>query len=247
MVLLAILLIGAGLACLAFVAYSFARTRPAHYAASTPAAPAPAPAPAAPAPAPAPAAAFQPAAPPAAAPRPRVPQSEPPAEPESPVTGAAAENEPKHRPELEQLRERLSGLKRVDPDALNETLRVYERTERAPEPAPQLVVAGTLYLDHGRRLPGQLGRHDQEIPARLFSELRRVGNGTLILERSNFVIHSGNASYSYSAGDMDQILFQSGGLALVPIHADRAIPVFLTRQVEQVKAYIKKNARIRSL
>ncbi|MEQ9365477.1 MAG: hypothetical protein RIF32_14620 [Leptospirales bacterium] len=151
------------------------------------------------------------------------------------------------RQELNFLRDRLTGLQRIDPDSLNESLRVFEKTEReTPEPAPQLVVTGVLYLDHGRKIPGQLGRRG-EIPTRIFSELRRVGNGTLILENSSFLIHSGNTSYSYSAGDMDQILFQGGGLALVPIHPDRPIPVFLTAEAASVKAYIKKNARIRAL
>ena len=145
------------------------------------------------------------------------------------------------------MRDRLTGLQRIDPDSLNEALRVFEKTERTtPESTPQLVVTGILYLDHGRRIPGQLGRSG-EIPARVFAELRRIGNGTLILENSSFLIHCGNASYSYSTGDMDQILFQGSGLALVPIHPDRPIPVFLTRDVARVKAYIKKNARIRAL
>ena len=77
------------------------------------------------------------------------------------------------------------------------------------------------------RFPRTIGRRG-EIPTRIFSELRRVGNGTLILEGSSFLIHCGNTSYSYSAGDMDQILFQGSGLALVPIHPDRPIPLFLT-------------------
>lgn len=164
-----------------------------------------------------------------------------------PAQPAASGLDPRDRNELNFLRDRLSGLQRIDPDSLNESLRVFEKTEReTPEPAPQLVVTGMLYLDHGRKIPAQLGRRG-EIPTRVFSELRRVGNGTLILENSSFLIHCGNTSYSYSAGDLDQILFQGSGLALVPIHPDRPIPLFLTAQVDSVKAYIKKNARIRAL
>jgi hypothetical protein len=149
--------------------------------------------------------------------------------------------------QLSELRARLSGWKRIDSDSLNESLRVYENLERQkPAPAPQLVVTGVLYLDHDRQIPTEVGRRG-EIPPRVFANLRRIGNGTLILENSSFLIHSGNASYSYSAGDMDQILFQGGGLALVPIHPDRPVSLFLTKDVDQVKAYIKKNARIRAL
>ncbi len=147
---------------------------------------------------------------------------------------------------LEELRRRLTTFQRIDTESLNDRLRIFEKTEHhEPEPE-QLIVPGTLYLDHGRKIPDQLGRGG-DLPARLFSELRRIGKGTMILESGRFQIHSGNASYSYSAGDLDQIVFQPGGLALVPIPADRAIPVFLTPRVDEIKAHIKKNARIRAV
>lgn len=162
-----------------------------------------------------------------------------------------AEHETKRRrrekhADLEELRRRLTTFKRIDTESLNDRLRIFEKTEHhEPEPE-QLIVPGTLYLDHGRKIPDQLGRGG-DLPARLFSELRRIGKGTMILESGRFLIHSGNASYSYSAGDLDQIVFQPGGLALVPIPSDRAIPVFLTPRVDEIKAHIKKNARIRAV
>lgn len=256
--LLAILLICAGLGCLGYVAFSLLQNRPAAPAASAPVAYAPPPDPR---PTAAPAATAPLAGSGALADQ---PAPAPSFEPEPAPAGRNADA--RTHEELSELRSRLqqidptrSGsapraprprsehLRRIDPDALNETLRVYEQSERRqPEPAPQLIVSGMLYLDHARRIPTQLDRRG-EIPTRIFSGLRRIGTGTLILEDTSFLIHCGNASYAFSAGDLDQILFQSSGVALVPIHPDRPIPVFLTREVERVKHCIKKNARIRAL
>ncbi len=254
--LLAILLICAGLGCLGYVAFTLLQNRPVAPAPaaspmtySPPRAPQPAPAAYSPPPAaqPAPAPAYQPA-----------PAPEPEFAPRAPEPAARTHEELSElRSRLQQIAPTRPGtaprprssdhLRRIDPDALNETLRVYEKTEqRQPEPAPQLIVSGMLYLDHARRIPAQLDRRG-EIPTRIFSGLRRIGTGTLILEDTSFLIHCGNASYAFSAGDLDQILFQSSGVALVPIHPDRPIPLFLTREVERVKHYIKRNARIRAL
>ncbi|MCB1324738.1 MAG: hypothetical protein H7A21_19085 [Spirochaetales bacterium] len=137
-------------------------------------------------------------------------------------------------------------LTRIDTDLLAETLKVAARTEGAElQPEEQLIVTGVLYQDHGRRIPHQVGRFG-ELPVRFFSEMRRVGSGTMILERSNFRIHCGNASYSYSAGDLDQIVFQESGVALVPVLPDRPVPVFITREARSVKSFIKKHARTRT-
>ncbi len=282
MVLLAIILIGAGLACLGFVGYSLLKGgafRPGAVPSASagdpsvggfpvppPAASVPtSTAPAGPRPAgqrataqnlehqfagapPAPESTARPPSDYGSSPASAAPASRPTEQsPESAAAGPAIGLDLRERQELNFLRDRLTGLQRIDPDSLNESLRVMEKTEReSPEAAPQLIVTGVLFLDHGRKIPGQIGRRG-EIPTRIFSELRRVGNGTLILEGSSFLIHCGNTSYSYSAGDMDQILFQGSGLALVPIHPDRPIPLFLTGDVSAVKAYIKQNARIRSL
>ena len=66
----------------------------------------------------------------------------------------------------------------------------------------------------------------------------------MIVNGSSFLIHCKNTSYSYSAGDLDQILFQSDGVALIPIAFDQPTALFLTQESNELKRYIKKNARI---
>ncbi|MCB1308201.1 MAG: hypothetical protein KDK30_08490 [Leptospiraceae bacterium] len=142
--------------------------------------------------------------------------------------------------------EQATVFKRIDTDTLQEALKIVARTESTAVKEPeQFITRGVLYQDHGRRIPGRIGRVE-DMPVRYFQELRRVGRGTLIIEGSTFMIHCGNASYSYSAGDLEQIVFQPGGVALVPLLPDRPVPVFITHDSEGVKKYIKRHARIKA-
>lgn len=112
-----------------------------------------------------------------------------------------------------------------------------------PEEKP-LVVSGILYLDHSRKL----GRsRSLDLAPALFQELKRVGQASLILDGSSFIIHAENASYTYSSADLDRIFFRDRGLALVPLSSRRAIPVFLSDQANAVKEYIKSHSRIKSV
>lgn len=107
-----------------------------------------------------------------------------------------------------------------------------------------LVVGGTLYLDHGRKLHRS---RSLDLSPAYFAELKRIGPASLILDGSSFIIHAENASYTYSAADLDRIFFRDRGLALVSLSARRAIPVFLSDQIAAVKTYIKSHSRIKSV
>lgn len=109
----------------------------------------------------------------------------------------------------------------------------------------QLRARGILYMDQERRFP-YTARNWSEIPASQYSELRRIGEGTITVGRRRFVLHSGEVSYSYSTHDLDQILFKSSGLALVPLRFDRPVPLFLTKEADRVKGFIKRHATVRS-
>jgi hypothetical protein len=138
-------------------------------------------------------------------------------------------------------------LRAIDSEGLAESLRLLTRQETTPAAREEsLVVRGVLYLDRGRRLERMIG-HAPESLERLFSELTRIGPATLSADGGGFLIHSGNASYSYSASDLDQIIFQSGGVALAPAQSDRPCALFLCEESERIKDYIKKRARVRAL
>jgi hypothetical protein len=138
-------------------------------------------------------------------------------------------------------------LRAVDSEGLAESLRLLTRQETPPAARDDtLVVRGVLYLDRGRRLERMLG-HAPETLERLFSELTRIGPATLSADGGGFLIHSGNASYSYSASDLDQIIFQAGGVALAPAQTDRPCALFLCEESDRIKDYIKRRARVRAL
>ena len=86
----------------------------------------------------------------------------------------------------------------------------------------------------------------EELPVRFFDELRRVGSGNLIIEEGAFIIRSGNATYHYSIGDLDQIIFQPTGVALVPIMGDRSVALFITEDAQKIREFIKEHVRMKS-
>lgn len=137
-------------------------------------------------------------------------------------------------------------FKRIDTDALADALKIHAREEEElPGQPEQLIATGILYLDHGRQLPRR-GGDFSEGPVGVLSEVKRIGSGTMILEGTSFLIHCDNTSFTYSAGDLDQIIFQKKGIVLVPLLAGRPVPVFITEEAERIRSFIKKHARIQT-
>ncbi|MBL8021510.1 MAG: hypothetical protein JNM27_17705 [Leptospirales bacterium] len=115
------------------------------------------------------------------------------------------------------------------------------RPIRRAEPA-QIVVFGALYLDHARNLSIFNTRNPEELPARVFSDFKRVGKGSLVCEGSGFFFKSGHASYQYPVGDLEQIVFLETGVALLPASVKSPIAIFLTDESDRVKAFIRENS-----
>ena len=152
--------------------------------------------------------------------------------------------EPTRVPPRPQPLEKKQVFKRIDTDSLAEALKIHAREEEeVPGRPEQLITTGILYLDHGRRLPRQAGGIVDR-PVGVLSEVKRIGTGTMILEGTSFLIHCDNTSFTYSAGDLDQIIFQKKGVVLVPLLAGRPVPVFITEAADQVRSFVKKHARI---
>lgn len=141
----------------------------------------------------------------------------------------------------------INRLKQIDPDSLRDAIsRVTLSESMSSLKSEQLITKGILFLDKGRRLPGMMGKFS-ELPVRFFDELRRIGTGNLIIEEGAFIVRSGNATYHYSIGDLDQILFQPSGVALVPVLPDRSVALFITKEAEAIRSFMKEHVRMKSV
>lgn len=134
-------------------------------------------------------------------------------------------------------------FRRVELESLAEGLRLLSQARSHPPAAePGLTIQGSLYLDYGRRIfRMQPGAAEQLL--KIFPELKRIGPATLSVEPGAFRILCGHAIYSYTASELEQILFQPGGLALLPASAATPAPLFLSERAAEVRLYLKKRAR----
>lgn len=115
-----------------------------------------------------------------------------------------------------------------------------EREEKKNE---QLIVTGVLFLDHGRQIQYRAGTMPEN-PESFFSEMKRVDQGSLILQGPRFQIVCGNANYQYGASELEQILFIKGGIALIPLSQKRPVPVFLTEDMDRVRSYVERYSTV---
>ena len=162
----------------------------------------------------------------------------------APLSGRAPAQPDTHADELPPR----ENWKRMDTRSLQNTLKVYgEKETLRPDEERSLVVQGVLYLNHNRSLPLLHGTQGAQVGGETleaYADVKRVGPGSLVLEGSGFYIRCGNASYSYSTTDLEQILFQERGIALIPDSPNRPAPLFITENPEVIKDYIKRHARI---
>lgn len=119
---------------------------------------------------------------------------------------------------------------------------LLDRPVIRPREPEQLVVFGSLFLDHARNLSFLGKNHAQDLPPRFFQDFKRIGKGTLICEETGFLFKSGHVSHTYPTGDLEQIVFLNSGLALVPSSPRSPIAIFLTDESDRVKAYIRDHA-----
>jgi hypothetical protein len=119
---------------------------------------------------------------------------------------------------------------------------LVDRPVIRPREPEQLVVFGSLFLDHARNLSFLGKNHAEDLPPRIFQDFKRIGKGTLICEETGFLFKSGHVSHTYPTGDLEQIVFLNSGLALVPTSPRSPIAIFLTGESDRVKAYIRDHA-----
>lgn len=152
-----------------------------------------------------------------------------------PGTGAAGR--PVSRPPVSGDYETL--YRKLNTDGLAEAL----QNVRRPGPAgpPPLALKGVLFLKPDR----QHFRRTEilENAERAMAAVRRVGDATLFVETGRFLVRAGDASFSYSANDLEEIRFEEGGFAFIPVDRGRPVPVFLTERQDELRDFLKSFAK----
>ncbi len=127
--------------------------------------------------------------------------------------------------------------RRVDPDALASALRGASQESKGP---PPLALQGILFLKPDRSMPesGALSREGEQV----LGAVRRVGEATVFVESGRFLIRAGDASFSYSAADLEEVVFEQGGFSFIPVDRSRPVPVFLSERPDELRNYLRANS-----
>ena len=102
----------------------------------------------------------------------------------------------------------------------------------------ELRIEGALYLDQ-KQSSRKLYANKGELPIRDYNSIHRIGRAILSTQDDTILLQSGNASYHYAAEDLDQIIFQDKGIALVPHSSKQPGAIFLSMEIARVKDHIK--------
>ncbi|MCB1171934.1 MAG: hypothetical protein KDK39_00140, partial [Leptospiraceae bacterium] len=105
-----------------------------------------------------------------------------------------------------------------------------------------LQLSGTLLLDHKRHLLAR-NSHYSNLSMDFFAHLQRIGPANLRFQPNEFQILCENQVFTYPLADLDQIIFQDSGAALVPVSAQLPIAVFLCADAARIKAFVRDRSR----
>ncbi len=98
---------------------------------------------------------------------------------------------------------------------------------------------GTLYLDHSGKIPfGEKDLSDAETGEETLRNFKRVGPAKLKEEDGKFVFYSGNASYTYQAHELDQVVFYDQGIAFLLKDTRAPRPVYFTKEMDELKNFL---------
>ncbi len=111
---------------------------------------------------------------------------------------------------------------------------------REPQGPPPLAIQGILFLKPDRGMPE--GSELFGEGERVLGGVRRVGEATLFVESGRFLIRAGDASFSYSGNDLEEVVFEQGGFSFIPVDRGRPVPVFLSERPDELREYLRKHS-----
>ncbi|EQA61219.1 LIC_11490 family protein [Leptospira alexanderi] len=105
-------------------------------------------------------------------------------------------------------------------------------------------IDGILYLDQNRELLYEklADKKKELIPDKLKS-LKRIGPGKLSENRDFLSFEALNSSYKYFFSEIERILFFDEGIVLISSKQNYPIPVFFTKETNQLKSYLESSSQ----
>ncbi|EKR62895.1 hypothetical protein LEP1GSC036_2342 [Leptospira weilii str. 2006001853] len=105
-------------------------------------------------------------------------------------------------------------------------------------------IDGILYLDQNRELLYEklTDKKKELIPDKLKS-LKRIGPGKLSENRDFLSFEALNSSYKYFFSEIEKILFFDEGIVLISSKQNYPIPVFFTKETNQLKSYLESSSQ----
>ena len=101
-------------------------------------------------------------------------------------------------------------------------------------------IKGSLYLDYLKKIPYEVKDiQKMELTEDMFRMLRRVGHSSIKKHTNGFTISALNSHYNYNFLDIGSILFYKEGFILCPNKKNYPIAIFLTKNVDEFKDYLK--------
>ena len=115
-------------------------------------------------------------------------------------------------------------------------------TERSTPAKVELRIEGALYLDQkqsSRKLYKGKQGSEANLTLKAYNGIHRIGKAILTTQDDIVLLHSGNVSYRYAAKELDQIIFQQKGIALLPNSSRQPAAIFLSAESARFKEHIK--------
>ncbi|AXR61576.1 hypothetical protein DQM68_13665 [Leptospira mayottensis] len=105
-------------------------------------------------------------------------------------------------------------------------------------------IDGILYLDQNRELLYEklADKKKELIPDKLKS-LKRIGPGKLSESKDFLSFEALNSSYKYFFSEIEKILFFDEGIVLISSKQNYPIPVFFTKETNQLKSYLESSSQ----
>lgn len=127
-------------------------------------------------------------------------------------------------------------------ESAQESLIVSRKPEEVRE--IRFEIDGVLYLDQNKDLPFEkLSKQKELLTPDTMKGLRRIGPGKLNESREALSFEASNSCYKYLFSEIEKILFFDEGVVLIPIKTNYPIPVFFTKETNQLKSYLESSSQ----